>query len=115
MQVAPETGSRYSRIWFPEKLHMRDRRIGGFKGGVDRGEKVPQPWEPAECVDPFHTPEGKPVGLRRRLTVGAFVTKDGRLEQRQLADYQGLADAPLGAVSACIPFLRNNDPRRILM
>lgn len=61
-------------------------------------------------LDCFHTPENKLCGLTRHLAVGTFVT-----DAMALSVDLTSAASNLGLVSRCIPYLRHNDPRRVLM
>ncbi len=62
---------------------------------------------PEEGLDPFHTPDGKKIGLTRHLTLGTTIG-DGR--QLQLGE-----PGACGLMAALVPFAQHDDGRRVLM
>lgn len=97
-RTQPEEGTKYSRVWLAEKAGLRCR----------------QEWPCSTSLDPFYMPEGNSIGLTRHTSIGTVVTKDGVLEYKAIPELLEAAQG-LGPISATIPFLRNNDPRRVLM
>ncbi|MBT3375308.1 MAG: hypothetical protein HN742_35390 [Lentisphaerae bacterium] len=91
----PSTGT-----WQVGRSQYRSMRPAGDGSGTQ--VRAPDPG-----VDPFHTPEGKRIGLDRYLGFGTVVGDDRKLHA---ADGVGF-----GLASRSIPFLQHNDPRRVLM